>query len=69
VVTMARQIGFVLGVSVLVAVLGEPLGAARVLAAFQDAWWVIAAVSGVAAVTALRLTPSRSTPAIADLAA
>ena len=57
VVTMARQIGFVLGVALLVAVLGAPSGPAAVHAAFRSAWWLIAAVSGVAALAALRMTP------------
>ncbi len=54
---MARQIGFVLGVSLLVAVLGAPSDLEAVRAAFQSAWWLIAAVAGVAAFTAIRMTP------------
>jgi EmrB/QacA subfamily drug resistance transporter len=59
VVTMARQVGLVLGVSVLVAVLGSPHGFAEAHGAFRDAWWVIAGVAGLAALTALGMTPRR----------
>jgi len=53
---MSRQIGIVLGVSGLVAVLGVPHGFAGVHAAFRDSWWVIAAVS-LAAVWIARARP------------
>jgi MFS family permease len=57
VVTMARQIGLTLGVSVLIAVLGTPAGFGQLHAAFRDAWWVIAAVALAGAATALGMTP------------
>ena len=57
VVSMARQIGLVLGVSLFVAVVGNPTGPAAVRDAFQSAWWVIAAAAAAAAVAALRMSP------------
>ena len=59
VVTMARQVGFVLGVSVFVAIIGTPHGYAATHAAFQHSWWTIAAVALAASITALRMTPGR----------
>jgi EmrB/QacA subfamily drug resistance transporter len=66
VVTMSRQIGIVLGVSGLVAVLGAPHGYAAVHAAFRHSWWVASAVSAAAAVTALGMSPSRSRRPLAE---
>ncbi|MCU1614181.1 MAG: drug resistance transporter, EmrB/QacA subfamily, partial [Frankiales bacterium] len=45
VVNMSRQIGAVLGVSILVAVLGFPTTFPATREAFQHIWWVIGAVS------------------------
>ncbi|HEY7260460.1 MAG TPA: MFS transporter [Trebonia sp.] len=61
VVTMARQVGIVLGVAILVTVLGRPSGAAA-LAAFQRATVVIAAVAVAAGLASLALVRSRRRP-------
>src|SRR5262249_1738786 len=61
VVTMARQVGIVLGVAVLVTVLGRPSGAAA-LAAFQRATVVIAAAAVAGGLASLVLVRRRRTP-------
>jgi EmrB/QacA subfamily drug resistance transporter len=58
VVTMARQVGIVLGVAILVTVLGHPSGAAA-LAAFQRATVVIAIVAVAAGLASLALVRGR----------
>ncbi|MGN6722823.1 MAG: MFS transporter [Marmoricola sp.] len=68
VVNMSRQIGTVLGVSLVVAVLGSPLSYAAAHTVFVRAWWLLAAAGVLAAVTAIRMTPEgapqeASTPA------
>jgi EmrB/QacA subfamily drug resistance transporter len=57
VVTMARQVGLVLGVSAFVAVLGAPHGYDAVHAAFRQAWWVITGGALLGAGSALGMTP------------
>ncbi len=58
VVNTARQLGYVLGVAVLVAVLGSlDVASDRLLTAFQHGWWFIAVVAAISAVTAFGITP------------
>jgi MFS family permease len=57
IVSMARQVGLVLGVSAFVAVLGAPHGFAAVHSAFRDAWWVLASVALAASIAAFGMTP------------
>jgi hypothetical protein len=60
IVTMARQVGIVLGVAILVTVLGHPAGA-QAVTAFQRATLVIAATAFSAGLASLLLA-RRGTP-------
>jgi hypothetical protein len=55
VINMARQICFVIGVAVLVAILGTPATAAGRLGAYQHGWLAISAISLAAGLAALSL--------------
>lgn len=55
VVNMLRQVGFAVGVAMLVAVLGSPHGPAAELTAFRHAWYATAAAGLGAALSAIAL--------------
>jgi hypothetical protein len=62
IINMSRQIGTVLGVSALVALIATPTGFAHAHAVFRHGWWTIAAAGAVAAVSALGMTPNAASP-------
>jgi hypothetical protein len=66
IINMSRQVGAVLGISVLVAVLGSPVGYHATHAVFVHAWVVIAVVGFGGALAALGMSPRR--PAIEAIA-
>lgn len=59
VVNMSRQIGTALGVSLVVAVLGTPIGYAAAHTAFQHTWTTLGVVAVLAALTAPPMTPKQ----------
>lgn len=61
VVTMTRQVGSVLGVSVVVALLGAHVTLAAARTGFQHAWAACALAAALAAVTAIGMTPRTGT--------
>ncbi|MFJ8313162.1 MULTISPECIES: DHA2 family efflux MFS transporter permease subunit [unclassified Streptomyces] len=56
---MVRQVGFVLGVSVLIAIIGTPGGGTAALDAFRAGWWFTAAAAAATSLAALFLRPDR----------
>jgi EmrB/QacA subfamily drug resistance transporter len=67
VISMNRQIGTAIGVSLIVAVLGTPADYPAAHAAFRHGWEALAAVSVLAAAAALGMTPrtKRAAPVVA----
>ncbi|MBO1756641.1 MFS transporter [Allobranchiibius sp. CTAmp26] len=59
VINMNRQIGTVLGVSILVAILGSPIGLAHAHHVFRLAWLTIAGIGVAGALVSVGITPSR----------
>ena len=63
VINMSRQVGTALGVSILVAVVGRPVGYPAAHTAFVHGWWVWAAIQLFAAALALVTAHRRSSTA------
>jgi EmrB/QacA subfamily drug resistance transporter len=59
VVNMIRQTGMAIGVAGLVALIGAASSPAERLAAFQAAWWLMAAVAAVGLIPTLLIRPKR----------
>ena len=69
VVNMLRQVGFAVGVAMLVAVLGSPHGGAAELTAFRHGWYAIVAAGLAAALAAITLRRGTRAPAVVPAAA
>jgi EmrB/QacA subfamily drug resistance transporter len=59
VINMTRQVGYVLGVAITVAILGTPATYAAAHTAFQHGWWTVAGAELVAAIACLGLLHRR----------
>ncbi len=57
VVNVGRQVGSVLGISMLVVLLGSPVGFHAAHTAFERVWWATALVAALAGVAAIGMTP------------
>jgi len=60
---MARQIGAVLGVAIVVVILGTPHSPSEALTAFQHSWYAISAMCVLAAVASMLIRPGAAAPA------
>jgi hypothetical protein len=57
IVNMSRQIGSVLGISIMIAILGTPHTPIQALDQFRNTFWVIASAGVIGAILALGMTP------------
>jgi EmrB/QacA subfamily drug resistance transporter len=57
IVNMSQQLGTALGVSIMVAIVGNPATYGAAHTVFQHAWWTLAAVAVLAALAAPAMTP------------
>jgi bacteriorhodopsin len=62
VLTMARQIGAVIGVAIIVVIIGAPHGLAEAQNAFRHGWYATAGVGVLAAVASLVIPRSTAKP-------
>jgi EmrB/QacA subfamily drug resistance transporter len=65
VITMSRQVGYTVGVAILIAVLAKPLTDAERLAAFQHGWETIAAIAFLGALMSVLLVRRRAPAVVA----
>jgi EmrB/QacA subfamily drug resistance transporter len=63
---MARQVGTVLGVAILVSIVGTPRSPGAALTVFQHGWYSTTAMCGLAAVASLLVRRASTTPASAS---
>jgi MFS family permease len=64
IVNMSRQIGAVLGISVMIALLGTPRTPTQALDQFRNVWWAVTAAGLIGAILALGMTPRNRTAAL-----
>lgn len=60
VINMTRQIGYVLGVALVVAIIGTPVSYASAHNAFVHGWWLVAGAELVAAIACLGMVHRRT---------
>ncbi|MEZ5658330.1 MAG: hypothetical protein R3E83_07290 [Burkholderiaceae bacterium] len=61
VINIVRQIGFAVGVTIFVAVLGAPESVVGNIGAFRRAWWVMAVITAIGLFPLLWLRASKTT--------